>query len=87
MGGRICDHPKPLQIHLLGDLKRVLDPDSEVAHGAFELDVTEQKLGDAEVASFIAYLRGFRPPQRLCAIGGRIKPNAGIMPLLPPDPP
>src|SRR5438552_11978748 len=62
-----------LHLGLLGDLQRIIDLDTEIAHGAFEFGVPEQKLNGAQISGSSIDQRGFRPTQRMRAVSQRIK--------------
>ena len=47
-----------LEFHLLGDAERVVDLDTKVTDGAFELCVPEQELNRPQIAGLLVNLRG-----------------------------
>ena len=46
-------HRVILEFHLLGDAERVVDLDTKVTDGAFELCVPEQELNRSQIAVFL----------------------------------
>ena len=64
-------------VDLLGDLDGVIDLDAEVAHGAFDLRMSEQKLHGSEVAGSPVDQHRLRASQRVRAELRRVEPDAG----------
>jgi hypothetical protein len=56
------------QFYLLGNAERVIHFDSEIADGALQLRVPQQKLHRPEVAGLSVNLRGLRSPHRMRAV-------------------
>jgi len=71
---------KPLYLGLFGDLQRIVDFNSEVAHRALQLRVAQEQLHDAEVLGSPIYQRRLRPPQGVRAIALASRPISRIQP-------
>lgn len=73
--------PSPLQsnFRLLRDFQRIIQLDTQVLNGAFQLGVSEQKLNSAQVFGTPIDQRGFCSPQRVRAVDGRIKTNGSYL--------
>ena len=64
---------KPRYLCLLGDLQRIINFDSEIAHGAFQFRVAQEQLYDPEILRSSVYQRRFRPPEGVRPIRTGIK--------------
>ena len=64
------------QLDLLRGAERVADLDAEVADCAFELRMTQEKLNRPQIARLLVDLGRLRPPHRVRAVGGAVKPGA-----------
>ena len=61
------------ELDLLRDAERIIDFDPEVANGAFQLGMSEQKLNRPQVARLLIDLGRLRPSHRVRAVGGAVK--------------
>src|SRR5207302_4366218 len=62
------------ELDLLRDAERVVNLDPEVSNGAFQLRMSEQKLNCPQVTRLLIDLGRLRPPHRVRATGGAVKP-------------
>lgn len=58
-----------LYFRLLGDFQRVIDLDSEVSDGAFQLGMSKQQLNGAQVLGTLVDQGGFGAPHRVRPVG------------------
>jgi hypothetical protein len=65
------------KLDLLGECEGVLDLDAEVLDGALDLGVTEQQLYCPEVARALVDLSRLGTAERMRAVAGWVKPDAG----------
>ncbi len=73
LGRALCSALSRLDVDLLRDLDRIIDLDAEIAHGALDLRMSEQKLDGTKVSRSYCL-------QRLV---GQLKPNRTARLLLP----
>jgi len=64
-----------LEFDLLGDTQSVIDLNAEIAHSAFQLRVSEQKLDRSQIPSLLIKLRCFRSAQGVSPVGRAIEPR------------
>jgi hypothetical protein len=63
------------ELDLLGDGERIVNFDTKVAHGAFQLRMAEQQLNCAEIASLLIKLLHLGSAHGMCSVRGGIEPN------------
>src|ERR1700730_1111751 len=69
--GRACPlSPGTSGVHLFGDGESVVHLNPEISHRAFDLLMSEKKLGRAEIAGSPIDERGLRPAQGVGPVGG-----------------
>jgi hypothetical protein len=76
-GGACLLCPGISDVNLFRYCKRVINFDAQIANGAFDLGVAEQKLDGTEIASAAVYERRLGSARRVCPKMARVQPDAG----------